>query len=103
MWFGLDVVLDIENHYAETREAPGGPRNLLKGMIAERKLAVKSGVDFMSIKMIIVRHRIYATFDKDGHPIFKGSKSNHKEHTKPKRYSRINWRIGACCLLICIQ
>jgi hypothetical protein len=55
---GLDVVLDIENHYAETREAlPEGPRNLLKGMIAERKLAVKS-----NIKMIIVRDRMYAMF-----------------------------------------
>lgn len=44
---GLDVVLDIENHYAEIREGiPEGPRKFLKRMIAERRLGLKSGRGF---------------------------------------------------------
>lgn len=44
---GLDVVLDIEEHYAETREGlPEAPRELLRKMIAENKLGVKSGNGF---------------------------------------------------------
>lgn len=44
---GLDVVLDIENHYAETREGiSDGPRRELKKMIAENKLGIKSGQGF---------------------------------------------------------
>ncbi|KAH7396085.1 3-hydroxyacyl-CoA dehydrogenase [Pyrenochaeta sp. MPI-SDFR-AT-0127] len=44
---GLDVVLAIEEHYAETREGlPEAPRELLRKMIAENKLGVKSGNGF---------------------------------------------------------
>lgn len=44
---GLDVVLDIEEHYAEERVGlPDGPRDLLRTMIAEGKLGVKSGNGF---------------------------------------------------------
>ncbi|KAL1977251.1 hypothetical protein VTN31DRAFT_110 [Thermomyces dupontii] len=44
---GLDVVLDIENHYAEARPGlPEGPRRLLQRMIAEGKLGVKNGQGF---------------------------------------------------------
>jgi 3-hydroxyacyl-CoA dehydrogenase len=44
---GLDVVLDIEEHYAETRDGlPQAPRELLRKMIAENKLGVKSGNGF---------------------------------------------------------
>lgn len=44
---GLDVVLDIEEHYASERDGiPDGPRNLLRRMIAEGKLGVKSGEGF---------------------------------------------------------
>jgi 3-hydroxybutyryl-CoA dehydrogenase len=44
---GLDVVLDIEEHYAtESDDIPEGPRNLLRRMIAEGKLGVKSGEGF---------------------------------------------------------
>lgn len=44
---GLDVVLDIEEHYAETREGlPEAPRELLRKMIADKKLGVKSGEGF---------------------------------------------------------
>jgi 3-hydroxyacyl-CoA dehydrogenase len=44
---GLDVVLDIEEHYAETRMGlPEAPRELLRKMIAEQKLGVKSGNGF---------------------------------------------------------
>jgi 3-hydroxyacyl-CoA dehydrogenase len=40
---GLDVVLAIEEHYAETREGISQePRVFLKKMIAEGKLGVKS-------------------------------------------------------------
>ena len=44
---GLDVVLSIEDNYAQHR--PGlseGPRILLKKMIAEGRLGVKSGRGF---------------------------------------------------------
>lgn len=44
---GLDVVLSIEEHYAQQR--PGlseGPRKLLRGMVAEGRLGAKSGRGF---------------------------------------------------------
>ncbi|MFJ9369513.1 3-hydroxyacyl-CoA dehydrogenase family protein [Nocardia sp. NPDC101769] len=44
---GLDVVLDIEEHYAqENPHLPEGPRMLLKRYIADGKLGVKSGAGF---------------------------------------------------------
>ncbi|OAA59735.1 3-hydroxyacyl-CoA dehydrogenase [Niveomyces insectorum RCEF 264] len=44
---GLDVVLDIEEHYAEERpDLPEEPRNLLRKMTAEGRLGVKSGCGF---------------------------------------------------------
>ena len=44
---GLDVVYDIEEHYAELRPGlPEEPRNLLRSMIKAEKLGVKSGEGF---------------------------------------------------------
>ena len=44
---GLDVVLDIEEHYAAEREGlPEGPRRLLREYIEQGRLGVKSGVGF---------------------------------------------------------
>jgi 3-hydroxyacyl-CoA dehydrogenase len=44
---GLDVVLDIEQHYAETRSGlPEQPRELLRKMIGKGKLGVKNGKGF---------------------------------------------------------
>lgn len=44
---GLDVVLDIENHYANTRSGiPIEPRDYLRKMIQEGRLGVKSGHGF---------------------------------------------------------
>jgi 3-hydroxybutyryl-CoA dehydrogenase len=44
---GLDVVLDIEEHYAAEREGiPEGPRELLRRHIAEGRLGAKSGRGF---------------------------------------------------------
>lgn len=44
---GLDVVLDIEEHYAqENPQLPEGPRILLREYIADGKLGVKSGAGF---------------------------------------------------------
>jgi 3-hydroxybutyryl-CoA dehydrogenase len=44
---GLDVVLNIEEHYAEVRAAlPEGPRKLLRKHIEEGRLGVKSGRGF---------------------------------------------------------
>jgi 3-hydroxyacyl-CoA dehydrogenase len=44
---GLDVVLDIEEHYAEARSGlPTEPRDYLKTVIAEGKLGVKNGKGF---------------------------------------------------------
>jgi 3-hydroxyacyl-CoA dehydrogenase len=44
---GLDVVLDIEEHYARVREGlPELPREYLRGMIKDGKLGVKSGKGF---------------------------------------------------------
>ncbi|MFD9960980.1 3-hydroxyacyl-CoA dehydrogenase family protein [Amycolatopsis sp. NPDC058986] len=44
---GLDVVLDIEEHYAaEHPEYPEGPRVLLRDYIARGRLGVKSGAGF---------------------------------------------------------
>jgi 3-hydroxybutyryl-CoA dehydrogenase len=44
---GLDVVLDIEEHYAEVREGlPEGPRRLLRRYLEEGRLGRKSGRGF---------------------------------------------------------
>lgn len=44
---GLDVVLDIEEHYAATRPGvPSAPRELLRKFIDEGRLGVKSGRGF---------------------------------------------------------
>jgi 3-hydroxybutyryl-CoA dehydrogenase len=44
---GLDVVLNIEEHYAQVREGiPGGPRKLLRRYIDEGRLGAKSGRGF---------------------------------------------------------
>ncbi|WP_353946618.1 3-hydroxyacyl-CoA dehydrogenase NAD-binding domain-containing protein [Streptomyces sp. HUAS MG91] len=44
---GLDVVLDIENHYAaENPHLPSGPRELLRGYVEAGHLGVKSGRGF---------------------------------------------------------
>jgi 3-hydroxybutyryl-CoA dehydrogenase len=44
---GLDVVLNIEEHYASVRpELPEGPRTLVRKMIEEGRLGVKSGRGF---------------------------------------------------------
>jgi 3-hydroxybutyryl-CoA dehydrogenase len=44
---GLDVVLDIEEHYcAEHPEYPEGPRKLLRTYIEQGRLGVKSGAGF---------------------------------------------------------
>ncbi|MFZ1961861.1 MAG: 3-hydroxyacyl-CoA dehydrogenase family protein [Roseiarcus sp.] len=44
---GLDVALDIEEHYAATRpDLPAGPRELLRKYVAEGRLGVKTGHGF---------------------------------------------------------
>ena len=44
---GLDVVLDIEEHYAAVRPGlPESPRNLLRDYIAQGRLGVKTGRGF---------------------------------------------------------
>jgi 3-hydroxybutyryl-CoA dehydrogenase len=44
---GLDVVLDIEEHYAEVREGlPEGPRRLLRGYLEQGRRGFKSGRGF---------------------------------------------------------
>jgi 3-hydroxybutyryl-CoA dehydrogenase len=44
---GLDVVLDIEEHYASVRAGiPEGPRSLLRDYIEQGRLGVKSGRGF---------------------------------------------------------
>ena len=44
---GLDVVLDIENHYAESRDGiPAEPREYLREMIQGGSLGVKNGRGF---------------------------------------------------------
>lgn len=44
---GLDVALNIEEHYAEVRSGlPEAPRELLRKMIADGKLGVKNGRGF---------------------------------------------------------
>jgi 3-hydroxybutyryl-CoA dehydrogenase len=44
---GLDVVLAIEEHYAEVRkDLPEGPRKLLQRYVDEGRLGVKSGRGF---------------------------------------------------------
>jgi 3-hydroxyacyl-CoA dehydrogenase len=48
---GLDVVLDIENHYAESRTGiPTEPRDYLREMIRDGKLGVKNGSGFYAYK-----------------------------------------------------
>jgi 3-hydroxyacyl-CoA dehydrogenase len=44
---GLDVVLDIENHYADSRTGiPAEPRVYLQNMIQNGRLGVKNGAGF---------------------------------------------------------
>ena len=44
---GLDVVLDIENHYAESRNGiPVEPRDYLRDMIQSGRRGVKNGQGF---------------------------------------------------------
>ena len=44
---GLDVVYDIEEHYAaENPTLPAGPRNLLRHYLDAGKLGVKTGEGF---------------------------------------------------------
>ena len=46
---GLDVVLDIEEHYAAVRPGiPVGPRQLLMRYIEQGRLGIKSGKGFYS-------------------------------------------------------
>ena len=46
---GLDVVLDIEEHYAAVRPGiPAEPRQLLKRYIEQGRLGIKSGKGFYS-------------------------------------------------------
>jgi 3-hydroxybutyryl-CoA dehydrogenase len=46
---GLDVVLDVEEHYAKERDGiPEGPRRLLRDLLAEGRLGAKSGRGFFS-------------------------------------------------------
>src|SRR5215472_6677812 len=46
---GLDVVLDIEEHYAAIRPGiPAEPRQLLKWYIEQGRLGIKSGKGFYS-------------------------------------------------------
>lgn len=48
---GLDVVLDIETHYADSRVGlPLEPREYLRAMIKEGNLGVKSGQGFYNYK-----------------------------------------------------
>jgi 3-hydroxybutyryl-CoA dehydrogenase len=48
---GLDVVLSIEENYAQHRPGlPEGPRDLLRKMIAEGRLGVKSGRGFFDYR-----------------------------------------------------
>ena len=48
---GLDVVLDIEEHYAAERTGiPEGPRKLLREYIAKGRLGKKSGTGFYNYK-----------------------------------------------------
>lgn len=44
---GLDVVLNIEEHYAAMRsDVPSEPQEYLKGLISEGRLGVKNGRGF---------------------------------------------------------
>ena len=44
---GLDVVLDIEEHYAEARSGlPTAPREYLRGLITEGRLGETNGRGF---------------------------------------------------------
>jgi 3-hydroxybutyryl-CoA dehydrogenase len=44
---GLDIVLDIEEHYASVRQGiPEGPRKLLRQYVEDGRLGVKSGYGF---------------------------------------------------------
>lgn len=48
---GLDVVLDIENHYADSRPGlPLEPRTYLQKLIANGHLGVKNGQGFYNYK-----------------------------------------------------
>ena len=49
---GLDVVLDIEEHYADKRKnIPTEPREYLKKLIRDGKLGVKNGKGFYEYDM----------------------------------------------------
>lgn len=44
---GLDIVLDIKNHYADSRKGlPIEPREYLRKMIENGKLGIKNGRGF---------------------------------------------------------
>ena len=48
---GLDIVLSIEEHYAEKNPSlPESPRRLLREMLAEGRLGMKSGRGFYEYK-----------------------------------------------------
>lgn len=50
---GLDVVRDIENHYAESRSGiPTEPRSYLQKMIEDGRLGVKNGQGFYEYKQL---------------------------------------------------
>jgi 3-hydroxybutyryl-CoA dehydrogenase len=56
---GLDVVLDIEEHYcAEHPEYPEGPRRLLRAYLQQGRLGVKSGAGFYDDYPRPAEHRI---------------------------------------------
>lgn len=56
---GLDVVKDIEEHYAESREAlPKEPRELLANMISEGKLGAKTGEGFYKYESTAGEHNL---------------------------------------------
>jgi 3-hydroxybutyryl-CoA dehydrogenase len=56
---GLDVVLDIEEHYcAEHPEYPEGPRRLLRSYVQQGRLGAKSGAGFYDDYRRPAEHRI---------------------------------------------
>jgi 3-hydroxybutyryl-CoA dehydrogenase len=56
---GLDVVLDIEEHYcAEHPEYPEGPRRMLRSYVQQGRLGAKSGAGFYDDYRRPVEHRV---------------------------------------------